>query len=716
MLLALAAVDLARPVGGPALRQAEEALHEAVYASHIEQRFDGVGGAVAWSHDGERFAASTADGAVEIRDRASGEMVQTIDAHDDRVNGIAFSPDGALLGTTSEDDTAKLWDLATGEVLHRYVHPDSEVGNDSLVPSFSPDGKRFAFSWWASGRAVWVVDVASGEVVTKIVDPDDGHPVSTSFDPTGTRMAVALTAGAVPVAVVDVASGERRLELEAPDPTYAAWSPDGRWIAVATSTGAYVFDAVTGEEQFSLPDIAGLVDLDWSPDSSRIATATRAGTIRVWRIIGNGGLEVFTLSSQATRAGVASMAFSPDGSALVAGAVDYDTTLVWDTSLAATAEVVNLPGDLLDPGGAADFAANGRYIFTGSPTGVLTVWDGETYEPIRTLGGPDPSADAIETAQDMAEPPLEVPFDLFGIQVSPDGSRVAALVKDNAAVNKVSQLRVWNLETWEEPFRRSYDGWVDSMAWSPDSEHLALSLGEPCCGPAFEGEPLIGVVRVLDRAGSEVNTFRDEDDMVQILSLGFTPDGAQLLGARSAVSVSAEFFGIATIWDWRTGAVEETIDTDDYQAVLSPDGEVMVSLPPAAGAIQDVGSHVIDVWDFATGKHLRSLTGHSANVVIAVFSPDGSRLASGSVDGSVRIWDVSTGEQQLVLPGHARSVSGLAFNADGSELISAGQDGFVRVWALDVDDLVDIATRELTRDFTDDECLQYLHTERCPSA
>ena len=40
----------------------------------------------------------------------------------------------------------------------------------------------------------------------------------------------------------------------------------------------------------------------------------------------------------------------------------------------------------------------------------------------------------------------------------------------------------------------------------------------------------------------------------------------------------------------------------------------------------------------------------------------------------------------------------------------------MRVWALDVDELVDIATRELTRDFTDDECRQYLHAESCSSA
>ena len=99
---------------------------------------------------------------------------------------------------------------------------------------------------------------------------------------------------------------------------------------------------------------------------------------------------------------------------------------------------------------------------------------------------------------------------------------------DDEAANHYAQLRVWDLETWEEPFRRPDGPWVDSMAWSPDSEHLALSLSEP------DGEKnTIGVVRVLDRTGHEVSTFRDKDNLVQILSLAFTPDGEQLIGARS---------------------------------------------------------------------------------------------------------------------------------------------------------------------------------------
>ena len=140
--------------------------------------------------------------------------------------------------------------------------------------------------------------------------------------------------------------------------------------------------------------------------------------------------------------------------------------------------------------------------------------------------------------------------------------------------------------------------------------------------------------------------------------MGFTPDGdAAPRGTIADLGLGA-FFGIATIWDWRAGAVDRTIETDDYQVVLSPDGELLVSLPRPACRATSV-SHVVDVWDFATGEHVRSLAGHSANVVTAAFSPDGSQLASGSADGSVRIWNVSTGEQELVLPG-SRAVGELA--------------------------------------------------------
>lgn len=80
----------------------------------------------------------------------------------------------------------------------------------------------------------------------------------------------------------------------------------------------------------------------------------------------------------------------------------------------------------------------------------------------------------------------------------------------------------------------------------------------------------------------------------------------------------------------------------------------------------------------------------------------------------MRIWDPSTGEQQLVLRGRGGPISSIAFSGDGSRLASASVDGIVRVWALDLDELVDVAERGLTRTLTDDEYRLYLHAARCP--
>jgi hypothetical protein len=53
----------------------------------------------------------------------------------------------------------------------------------------------------------------------------------------------------------------------------------------------------------------------------------------------------------------------------------------------------------------------------------------------------------------------------------------------------------------------------------------------------------------------------------------------------------------------------------------------------------------VRLWDAATGKEIRSLSGHSAHVNSVAFSPDGTRIASGSLDNTVRLWDAGTGKE-----------------------------------------------------------------------
>ncbi|MGK0187511.1 MAG: WD40 repeat protein/tetratricopeptide (TPR) repeat protein [Verrucomicrobiales bacterium] len=107
---------------------------------------------------------------------------------------------------------------------------------------------------------------------------------------------------------------------------------------------------------------------------------------------------------------------------------------------------------------------------------------------------------------------------------------------------------------------------------------------------------------------------------------------------------------------------------------FSPDGTRIVS-----------GSrdNTVKLWDADTGNEIASLEGHSERVTSVAFSPDGSRIVSGSFDNTVKLWDVATGNEIASLKGHSESVTSVAVSPDGTRIVSGSWDGTIKLWDAD---------------------------------
>jgi WD40 repeat protein/DNA-binding SARP family transcriptional activator len=697
ILMALAAVERARSAGGPVLREAEEALHRAVAASRIELHVPGVGGRLDWSPDGTAFVTEGPDdsGVVDVRDAQTGTSLQSFPALEGDINDVAFHPDGTLVATAATDGAARVWDLTTEEELHSIESPvDDGVGAWGV--GFSPDGSRFAAAWFRDG--VKVMDLASGRIIQEITSVPS--PGGVSFDPSGARIAVRSEAEPV-VAVVDVGSGAVMFTLDGHllPATDVAWSPDGTSIATASLDGrARIFDARTGAHRFTTLGRQGqMFDLDWSPDATRLVTANSDGVAAVWKITAAGPQEQLRLSAHELGSGVSGVAFSPDGTQVMAGNFSVTGTtaavVVWDVTIHGDAEVTNLPAVTTPFGGAVAFTADGRHLVASSADGSAMVWDARTFAPVRTLGSPAGSSPMTASGPTEASG-----ADVFALAVSPDGELVAAARLDGT-------VRVWDVATGRDAFTVDPGPTLPGapytfLAWSPNSDMLAVAANDGSTGR----------LTIVDRTGRNVTAPRQEPTGIAIGCVRFSPDSEQLITARVPTDPPDPGGYRIVIWDWRTRRVARTIETTAGCAVSSPTGNLIATTAREQGALP---GGKVDLWDPDSGQHVASLPNSTGTVALA-FSADGSRLATAGHDGTVRIWDPSSGEQLLALDGHDAQVSSVAFSPDGSQLASIGAEGTVRVWALDLDDLVEIGEREVTRPLTEAECRQYLHRPGCP--
>ncbi|PAA91182.1 hypothetical protein BOX15_Mlig031198g5 [Macrostomum lignano] len=179
-----------------------------------------------------------------------------------------------------------------------------------------------------------------------------------------------------------------------------------------------------------------------------------------------------------------------------------------------------------------------------------------------------------------------------------------------------------------------------------------------------------------------VNHLTKYPELIYQLALNYYADSAVCQDAESALSGRAARGRAARAIVWRNKDDLQPANGGNIACQLTLDG---FSSTPTCLAADSVGALAVGTIDgdvvlrqSDTGREIKSLSGHSAEVTAVCFVGAGAgRLATASKDGFVNLWDSGAGVRLANLKGHVRRVTALVANPRGDLFASAGLDGFV---------------------------------------
>jgi WD40 repeat protein len=224
------------------------------------------------------------------------------------------------------------------------------------------------------------------------------------------------------------------------------------------------------------------------------------------------------------------------------------------------------------------------------------------------------------------------------------------------------------LKLWELPsgrFIRDLSGHSESVratVFTPDGRWIVSAGGDP---PGFENRKPDYSIRIWDpKTGREIRRLQGHEKLVE--SLDMSRDGSLL--------TSASFDGTIKVWDFHTGKLLRTISDLNTSMYAS-------RFNPGASSIVSASEGRIDLWDTASGRKLSNIA-NNARPYRVVFNPKRPQIAY-PAEGTVKLFDLQEQRALSDLKSSETMVESVAFSPDGRWLVSGYSSGAIMLWDLD---------------------------------
>ncbi len=250
------------------------------------------------------------------------------------------------------------------------------------------------------------------------------------------------------------------------------------------------------------------------------------------------------------------------------------------------------------------------------------------------------------------------------------------------------------------------------LDWSPDGSKIAVVYLDNTT-KIYDSETgeVLKVLNGSTANSSNRNTRCDADlsdiSLLMLRTCDWSPDGKYLATAGNNL--------VIRIYDtetWKTVKVLKGHESWILSLDWSPDSTKIASgsgtdrpLPPGVAFPRVADENALMIWDFATGKRLFDLRNHKDGIVSIKWSHKGDRLATASDDSYIHIWNASEGNIVMTLGGeigHTGGVLDVDWSIDDSRLVSGSRDYKMRLW--NISDGAPIGNP-----WKDDNCIRSVH-------
>ncbi len=587
--------------------------------------------AVDWQAGVAATAGATAS--VPLFDVETGALLGVI-AGRDAIGALAFTSDGRLV-TGDRGGGLAVWDVSSRERVSDVFELEAEISDlvvtaedDVVVSTFKPD------------------DRSSSVVVSIEMDASGAWSTKTRFDVDGLDNDRGSLAGRVEIVRLVLAPDGRRLVTLGRPVLAAVWALDsgdlltshagsGRasiWGGVFTHDGRFL---VTGQQDRTLQVRNGLSldpigppsaplsgqqrSLSFAAGDRTLFTSGQAGVL-VWEFSSDGELGITPQEIGVTpELTTHGHALSPDGQRLIVAVADRVRSY---STFPGVTPPPPLPDDSL-----RSVVATESMVWSAGEAGVIHRWN-RANDAVNSV---DLDTDVVSTLTHGTHAG-EV---YFGT-----GDGELGKVDIDTGVVRV----------------RAHDNQIWAIAWSPSGELIAAASAD-------------NTVSVRDPATLEaLSSFGPETDggPAGLKSLIFVDE-------RTVATTGGD--GWLRTWDVETGQpIVELQVVEDQLNAIAVIGENLVAVGDERGTLSFV--------DVERGVVERTIESHTSAVRGLAVSPDGSTLASGAQDNSVRLRDIEGGAQ-LGLFRHAGAVRAVAFADNGARLVAVDISGEVIVWDAD---------------------------------